>query len=447
MNVLVLINGREAIPVRAIPRMADSTVSADILVRGLLCTKDDNPFHKLSAYELLEYECSRKVAAVEWRPAAVKLHALSDALHRREMKGELTHAEATAEWKRESVKRLPPGVFVWKDEFFRKHFERYRRLSNEELAQLHRDGLEMLRELASAPDDSYTAELMAAHGVPENWRETFQAEIDQANAEEPFNPGDYCLYVPNTCAPKATDTLSDATFSPLLEEDERFVVMEGFEHMPKAGPKNEEEQSGLVKAGEAVHILAKWLENPIDELPSYPRKIAQIYVPRWTEMSANERRAQAEEADHQVKATLGDRFEKARMDAEQTNAATPARFAQRAMQDGFDKVTREKAGEQNFEARVAAVNLTDERCIQLAHSHELRIADWTALTGIGIGWHWSYVVSAEGVAFREWTEKEIREASVDRQIEMHQDNEAMPLILPCTPARLIQFVDAAPLGR
>jgi hypothetical protein len=30
---------------------------------------------------------------------------------------------------------------------------------------------------------------------------------------------------------------------------------------------------------------------------------------------------------------------------------------------------------------------------------------------------------------------------------MHQDNEAMPLILPCTPARLIQFVDAAPLGR
>jgi hypothetical protein len=51
---------------------------------------------------------------------------------------------------------------------------------------------------------------------------------------------------------------------------------------------------------------------------------------------------------------------------EQANAATPARFAQRAMQDGFDKVAREKAGEPNFEARVAAVNLTDERCIQLA---------------------------------------------------------------------------------
>jgi len=36
MNVVVLISGREAIPVRAIPYRADSTVSADILVSGLL---------------------------------------------------------------------------------------------------------------------------------------------------------------------------------------------------------------------------------------------------------------------------------------------------------------------------------------------------------------------------------------------------------------------------
>lgn len=126
--------------------------------------------------------------------------------------------------------------------------------------------------------------------------------------------------------------------------------------------------------------------------------------------------------------------------------ATPARFALRDMQDGLDQVTREKAGEPNFEARVAAVNLTDERCIELAHSHELRIAHWTALTGIGIGVHWSHVVSAEGVAFRNWTEGEISQASVDQQIDMHRDNEAIPLRFPCTPARLIQFIDAAPPG-
>ena len=35
MTVAVLISGREAIPVRAIPYRADSTVSADILVKAL----------------------------------------------------------------------------------------------------------------------------------------------------------------------------------------------------------------------------------------------------------------------------------------------------------------------------------------------------------------------------------------------------------------------------
>ena len=386
MNVVVLINGREAIPVRAIPHMADSTVSADILVKGLLCTDHVNALHGLSAYELLEYEVCRKLLPVKWRRVAVALRALSDKLCRQEHDGELTHAEGTDKWKRESVKRLPSGVFVWKDEFFREHFKSYRRLSNEELAQSYRNGVEMNRELASASDDSYTAELMAAHGAPDNWRETFQAEIDEANEEGPFNPGYFCFYVPNTCAPKNTDTLSDVTFSPWIEPDEMLVVMEGFEHAPKAGPKSDEGQSAFVDGGDQ-HAPCTTIESPV-----------------------------------------------------------PDRFARRCFEDGFNKVTREKAGERNFEARVADVKLFDERCIQLAISHQLRIADWTTLTGIGIGEHWSYLVTTEEVAFRNWTGQEISEASVDQQIDMHRDNEAAPLKFPCTPARLIQFIDAAPPG-
>ncbi len=46
MSVVVLINGREAIPVRAIPYMADSTVSADILVKGLLCSDNSNALYR-----------------------------------------------------------------------------------------------------------------------------------------------------------------------------------------------------------------------------------------------------------------------------------------------------------------------------------------------------------------------------------------------------------------
>jgi len=383
MNVLVLINGREAIPVRAIPYIADSTVSADILVKGLLCTDHINPFHGLSAYELLGYQCSRKTGAVEWRRVEVELRALSDNLHRQVREGNLTHAEGTAKWKRESVKRLPSKVFIWKNEFVLEHFKRYRRVSNEELAQIYRSGLEMNRELASASEDSYAAEIMAAHGAPENWREMFQANIDEATEEGPFNPGDFCFYVPNTCAPKDSETLSDVTFSPLIEQDEMLVVLEGFEHVPKVCPTGDEGQSAFVGGG-GQHAPSTTIESQ-----------------------------------------------------------EPNRFARRYFEDGFNKVTREKAGETNFEARVAAVNLTDEQCNQLANLHELRIADWIALTGVGLGAHWSHIVTAEGVAFRNWTDGEIHEAPVGQQIDMLRDNEEMPLTFPCAPEKLLKFIDQA----
>ncbi len=108
--------------------------------------------------------------------------------------------------------------------------------------------------------------------------------------------------------------------------------------------------------------------------------------------------------------------------------------------------TGEGAAPDSFEARVAAVNLTDERCIELAHSPHLGIADWTELTGVGCGKCGSYLIAAEAVAFGKWTEREIRDASVDRQVKMHRDNEAIPLKFPCTPVDLIQFIDAAPPG-
>lgn len=205
-------------------------------------------------------------------------------------------------------------------------------------------------------------------------------------------------------------------------------------------------ESRIQPVGEMAQMLAGWFDSPIDDLPLKPREIAEAYIPNWSELSGAERRARANEADLQVQATLGACFEKARRGAEQANAAMPARFAKREFQDGFDKVMREKAGERNFEARVAAVNLTDERCIQLAGPHELRIADWTALTGVGCGELPSYLITAKGVAFRNWTEREIREASVDQQIDMHRDNEAQPLQFPCAPVKFMQFIDAAPPG-
>ncbi len=202
-------------------------------------------------------------------------------------------------------------------------------------------------------------------------------------------------------------------------------------------------ESSSTGNGEIAQKLAKWFNKPIGDLPPEQRKLAEAYIPNWPELYGADRRALADEADRQLQARLGARFEKARMEVEQAHAATPARFAQRAMQDGFDKVIREKSGERNFEAKVAAVNLSHERCIELARKPELRIADWIELTGVGCGWCGAYHITSEGVSFGTWDEDHISSARLDWQIDMHRDNEQPPLKFPCTAIELLHFVDTA----
>lgn len=318
-SVVFPIDGREAIPVRAIPYMADTTVSADILVRGLLCADHANSLHGLSAYKRLSHG-ALKISAVEWRRIATKLQALSDGLDRQEKNGELTHAEVTDQWKRKSVELLPAGVFLWKDEFQSAHFKSFRRQSNEELAQSYRDGIEMGRELVSAPEDSYTAELMVAQGAPENWREMVQAGMDEAAAEGPFNPDAICFYVPNRCEPKGTDALSDVTFHPMIEQDEMLIVMQGFEHMS---------------------------DKP-----------------------------------------------------------------------------------------------TDERCIELARKPTLGIVEWIELTGVGIGKIGPFRVTSKRVKFVKWKDSLIESMPRDGHGFLTSNNQHEPLEFPCTPARMIDFIDS-----
>ena len=309
MNVVVLINGREAIPVRAIPYVTGRWMSPDVVAKSLAYTDSMYRFEGIYAYQLLADGGCSQVLPGDWDVVDDLLQGLDSSLNARSDDRKLTRPI----WLTESTKQLPAGVFLWRDEFEQAFHRSY-----------------------SPPRFSLLDE----------------------------RPGDLTL-----------------RFSPLISPPEmRGVVMEGFEDS-------------------AEDLLVGKIRNDQTRLL----------------LSAGE------------------------------DAATD-RFAQRDFEDGFDKVTREKAGEPNFEARVDAVNLTDERCIQLANSQELRIADWNALTGIGIGVHWSHLVTTEGVAFRNWTEHEIRKASVHQQIDMHRDNGAVPLKFPCTPVRLIQFIDAAPPG-
>ncbi|WP_300327622.1 hypothetical protein [Accumulibacter sp.] len=51
MHVVVLVNGREAIPVRAIPLVAPVPYGVRYLVEGLMCCDRSNAMHGLTAYQ------------------------------------------------------------------------------------------------------------------------------------------------------------------------------------------------------------------------------------------------------------------------------------------------------------------------------------------------------------------------------------------------------------
>ena len=115
MNVVVMIQGREAIPVRAIPLLTDwEVLSPDELAGALTGDYSHNPsFEKLTAHSSEDGHL-KDVKPRWWSNFPVRqLEALS---HRIKHK-EISHDDGYEQWRRESLPVLPSGVFVWKDEF------------------------------------------------------------------------------------------------------------------------------------------------------------------------------------------------------------------------------------------------------------------------------------------------------------------------------------------
>lgn len=121
MNVVVLIDGREAVPVRAIPLLTNwETMSPDIVARALAWDEDAIRFEGLQAFH---YDNRQRALPATWweNVACRKLRALSDSIKA----AELTHETGLQEWRQKSIEVLPAGVFVWKDEFEPMHARRY----------------------------------------------------------------------------------------------------------------------------------------------------------------------------------------------------------------------------------------------------------------------------------------------------------------------------------
>ena len=191
--------------------------------------------------------------------------------------------------------------------------------------------------------------------------------------------------------------------------------------------------------GELMQILGKWFDKPLSELPKKQRKMAELYIPRWLELSSAERRACAIEASRKVQETIALRLEQARLEQ---NALPSGLAAQDAMRRGFNKVVRERAGERDFESKTEEANLFDDRCIKLAQMPELEIAEWIELTGVCLGEIGPYLVTLDSVGFVRWEPDEIRTYPKEFQVDMLRRNKHEPLKFPCTPARLLDFIDS-----
>lgn len=94
--------------------------------------------------------------------------------------------------------------------------------------------------------------------------------------------------------------------------------------------------------------------------------------------------------------------------------------------------------------------MTDDECRDLARLEVLRYSHWVRLTGLRMSEGDSapfWIIDESGIRFRGWPADMLAQAPDDMHIEMAEDHEqALRLRWPCSPADLLEFVEADRFG-
>ena len=125
-KLTVMINGREALPVRAIPYVASLRFPVDVLINCL--AQNDKGGHSkllpLTAYRV-GHQVLVPITPREWQITKIKLKGF-------EAKLDLlndNHDIGNSAWYTKAVNRIPAGVFVWLDDFRDKYLADKERVS------------------------------------------------------------------------------------------------------------------------------------------------------------------------------------------------------------------------------------------------------------------------------------------------------------------------------
>lgn len=116
MKVTIEIDGRKAIPVRAIPFLTNwATMSPDVVADAL--AGEAHHFRGLTSFRI-EGPVHKKIPTTWWENFPCRqLKALSDEIKAKQT----THETGYQEWRSRSIPILPAGVFVWQDEYETRH--------------------------------------------------------------------------------------------------------------------------------------------------------------------------------------------------------------------------------------------------------------------------------------------------------------------------------------
>jgi hypothetical protein len=116
VKTIVLIDGREAVPVRALPFVTGWSLSPDMLAMDM--AKRSKAFlNRKTNLRAYQYDADGTCAPInpsEWEQIIIELEAL--ALRVRRATGE-RDAGTYATWREESPSCLPKACFVWRNEF------------------------------------------------------------------------------------------------------------------------------------------------------------------------------------------------------------------------------------------------------------------------------------------------------------------------------------------
>ena len=111
MQIVFTINGRQALPVRAIPVTTKWMLSPD-MIADTFARNDDGHDWRLKGVEAYFLTTDGQVKCIDsdtWGPISITLKSVSASLPEKDA--------GRAEWRAASIAKLPPGAFVWLNEF------------------------------------------------------------------------------------------------------------------------------------------------------------------------------------------------------------------------------------------------------------------------------------------------------------------------------------------